>query len=149
MKTYNLFENVIKSKNFKLDDMKAKIEKSYIKGDITEEEENALLSLALANVNTEAERPEWIEIAETLSGRITALEERVKTLEGEEETTPEETPKHEKWTAWDGISDKYQLGAIVEHNGMIYESTYNGQNVWEPGTQGTELLWKIYEREGT
>ena len=75
------------------------------------------------------------------------IEERVKALEQGDETTPENTNPYEKWNAWDGISDKYQLGAVVEHNGILYQSVYNGQNVWEPGAIGTETLWTIYESE--
>lgn len=147
MKTYELFRDVIASQNFKLDEMRTKIKRSYITGDLTEEEHNELLNFVSSNVNHEAERPEWLEIAKGLVERIDALEEEVKRLKSGE-STPEdstETPQYEKWTPWDGISDKYQLGAIVEHNGVLYESTFNGQNVWEPGTVGTEALWKVYE----
>jgi hypothetical protein len=143
MKTYDLFVDIINAKKFKLDEMRAKIKKSCIRGDITDAEENELLALALANINPEAERPEWLEIAKVLSDKITSLEERMKALESGNETSPEEAPKYEKWTHWDGISDKYQLGAIVEHNGVLYESIYYGQNVWEPGVAAG--LWKVYE----
>lgn len=147
MKTYELFRDVILSQNFKLDEMREKIKRSYITGDITEEEQSELLTLVSNNVNHEAERPEWLEIARKLDERISFLEEEVKILKSGD-TTPEdntETPQYEKWTPWDGISDKYQFGAVVEHNGVLYESTFNGQNVWEPGTLGTEALWKVYE----
>lgn len=147
MKTYELFRDVITSQNFKLDEMRAKIKRSYITGDITEEEQSELLTLASSNVNHEAERPEWLEIARKLDERISFLEEEVKVLKNGE-TTPEDstdTPQYEKWTPWDGISDKYQLGDIVEHNGVLYESTFSRQNTWEPGVAGTEALWKVYE----
>lgn len=143
MKTlYNLFIDVIKAKNFKLEDMTAKIKRSYIAGDITEEEHNELLSLVNENLNPETERPEWFDFAKEVIARIEALEKKVNT----ETSAPEETPKYEKWTPWDGESDKYQYGAIVEHNGVLYENILQGiQNTWEPGTIGTERLWKIYE----
>ena len=87
-----------------------------------------------------------------MSNKIEALTLRVQELEKKlqdvdipeiEEGDPEE--KYETWAVWDGVSNKYQLGAVVEHNGVIYESTFNGQNVWEPGTTGTEALWKVKE----
>lgn len=146
MKLYELIKDVIKAKNFKKDDMVSKIERAWYKGDITEEEREELLSLMAENLNPEAERPEWLEIAKTLLGQIESLKERVTKLEKGETTTPEETPTYEKWTKWDYISDKYQFGAIVEHNGIVYENTLQGmQNTWEPGTQGTEAIWKVHE----
>ena len=36
----------------------------------------------------------------------------------------------------------YSLGDRVMHNGKVWESTFDGSNVWEPGAQGTEALWK-------
>ena len=41
-----------------------------------------------------------------------------------------------------GPENGYELGARVRHNGKIWESTYDGKNVWEPGVVGTEALWK-------
>lgn len=35
----------------------------------------------------------------------------------------------------------YFEGAEVSHAGDEWVSTYDGQNVWEPGVQGTEALW--------
>lgn len=147
MKTFELFKDVIKTKNFKLDDMRTRIKRCYITGDLTEEEQRELFTLVSSNVNHEAERPEWLEIARKLDERISFLEEEVRVLKSGE-TTPEdstETSQYEKWTPWDGISDKYQLGDIVEHNGVLYESTFSRQNTWEPGVPGTEALWKVYE----
>ena len=43
-----------------------------------------------------------------------------------------------------GITNKYQQGAIVRHNGKLWQSAYPGQNVWEPGVLGTETLWVEY-----
>ena len=44
-----------------------------------------------------------------------------------------------EWKPWDGISKDYAYGAIVSHNGQLWESVYNGQNVWEPGSG--DSLW--------
>ena len=48
------------------------------------------------------------------------------------------------WVAGDGISDKYQLGAEVTHNGLTWTSTHNGQNTWAPGVFG----WVVSEGDG-
>lgn len=41
-----------------------------------------------------------------------------------------------------GVFDGYTLGQRVTHGGRTWESTFDGLNVWEPGTVGTEALWK-------
>ena len=58
-----------------------------------------------------------------------------------------EPSDYDDWQAWDGISDKYQYGAIVRHTGKLWFSNYKGQNVWEPGAPGTETLWVEYKEE--
>lgn len=130
--------------NFKRDEMLEKIHYFYLYGEITAEEADTLRAKVAEYMNTESERPELLEIIRNLSVKIEALAKRVAKLE-QGENTPETETTYEKWTPWDGISDKYQFGAIVEHNGVCYESIFNGQNVWEPGVPGTEALWKIHE----
>lgn len=41
-----------------------------------------------------------------------------------------------------GSTNGYMTGNKVTHNGVIYESLVDN-NVWEPGTTGTEALWKV------
>jgi len=53
-------------------------------------------------------------------------------------------PTIEAWRPWDGISDKYQLGAEVTHNGLTWTSTHVGQNTWAPGVFG----WVASEGDG-
>ena len=43
-------------------------------------------------------------------------------------------------------TNAYMLGDKVVHNGTTYESLVDN-NVWEPGTPGTENLWKVAETE--
>ena len=38
----------------------------------------------------------------------------------------------------------YSKGDKVSHNGVTYESLIDN-NVWEPGTAGTEALWRVAE----
>lgn len=60
-------------------------------------------------------------------------------LPGQEGNEPEEG--YGEWVQPDSTNG-YALGDRVMHNGKIWESTFNGANVWEPGVQGTEALWK-------
>lgn len=46
------------------------------------------------------------------------------------------------WSAPTGAHDAYNIGDIVDYNGVLYESQING-NCIVPGTD--ERYWKIYE----
>ena len=41
-------------------------------------------------------------------------------------------------------TNPYITGDRVKHNGKTWESLVDN-NVWEPGAQGTEALWKVVE----
>ena len=138
----NVIKSVITAGGYKLADVQYKIKKMYMLGDITEVEMDALLSYASVCASSDAERPEMLEMVKALSAKIDALTARVAALEGSEEPEPE----YPAWEPWDGISDKYQYGAVVTHKGSVWESIFNGQNVWEPGTQGTENMWVKREK---
>ena len=140
---YELIKSIILAGGYKLEDIQHKAQKMYILGAINENQMDELLVLASAGVSTDAERPDTLEMFQAMSQRIDGLEKRLAALEGEE-PEPEE---YEEWKPWDGVSNKYQLGAIVTHNGKLWESTFNGQNVWEPGAPGTDNLWKVYSTE--
>lgn len=62
-----------------------------------------------------------------------------KVLPGQEGNTPEEG-----YGEWEqpGADNGYSKGDRVSHNGRIWESIFDGTNVWEPGAEGTESLWK-------
>lgn len=62
-----------------------------------------------------------------------------KVLPGQEGNEPEEG--YGEWVQPDSTNG-YALGDRVSHNGKIWESTFDGANVWEPGVVGTEALWK-------
>ena len=141
---YEIIKNVITAGGYKLAEIQYKVKKLYLLGDITEAQMDQLLALAAAGVSPDAERPEVLDMLRRLSARIDAHDARLVVLEGGT-TDPEEPASHEAWTVWDGVNDKYQPGAIVTHNGQLWQSVYNGQNVWEPGTAGTEALWVKYE----
>ena len=134
---YELMKSVICAGNYKLAEIQYKIKKLYVLGDLTEAQTDELLMLASGGVSADAERPEMLEMLKGLSERVSALEKKLD--------TEAEQPEYEVWQPWDGISDNYRKGAVVSHNGLVYESVYEGQNVWEPGTAGTENLWKLCE----
>lgn len=149
---FEVIKNVINAGEFKLADIQEKIKRMYLLGDISEEQFVELLSLSAEKVSIDAERPEMLAILKTLDKRLKSLEDRISALEAasKEDEQPESpegeivTPVYEKWEPWNGISNKYQPGAVVEHNGTIWQSVFTGQNVWEPGTIGTDKMWIKY-----
>lgn len=140
---YEVIKSVIAVGGYKLAEIQYKVKKLYILGDITEEQMDELLSLAAGGVSTDAERPENLKLIENLAAEIEALKGRVAALEGAEDDGGE-TEEYPAWKAWDGISKDYQKGAIVSHNGELWQSVFTGQNVWEPGAAGTDFLWVKY-----
>ena len=144
---YEILKNVISAGNYKLTEMQWKIKKLYILGDITQDECDELLSLAVLNVSFNSERPELLEIIKSLSDRISALESRLDNsgdIGGSDNEGEVETNEYPDWQPWDGISNKYQLDSIVKHNGKLWISIHPGQNVWEPGSVGSSTLWEEY-----
>ena len=136
----SIFENVIRSGNYKLTDMQHKIKQLWLEGDIPEADKDELLALASNGVNPNGEKPSEDARFASLLDRIEKLEAEVFKTEGGEDVV-------EAWKPWDGISNKYQPGAIVAHKGKVWESIFNGQNVWEPGELGTENMWVEKETE--
>lgn len=135
---YNIIKSVISAGGYKLVDIQQKIKNFYTRGDLTEVEMDNLLALASVGASPDAERPEFLTLIQTLAEKVSALEERVLILEGGHA----EEDEHPEWKPWDGISKDYQFGAIVSHNGELWQSVHNGQNVWEPGT--SDSLWMKY-----
>lgn len=139
---FNIIKSVIDAGDFKLVEMQYKVKKMYVMGDLTETEMDQLLMLASNHVSFDAERPETLAMLKNLSARMDAMEARLSAMEGGETVDPETYPA---WTPWDGISNQYQTGAIVSHGGKLWQSTYTGQNVWEPGAAGIdERFWVEY-----
>jgi len=143
---HEILKNVILERNYKLADMQRKIKKLYAAGDIDEAQVDELLALAMENPTPETERPELLRMLTDLSARLDELAARIAALEGEGGAT--EPIGYEDWKPWDGISGQYQNGAIVRHNEKLWISVHPGQNVWEPGTVGTERAWREYAPEG-
>ena len=135
---FNVIKSAIEAGGYKLSEMQQKIRKFYMMGNLTEAEMDELLLMASAGISADAERPETIRLIQTLAEELEALKVRVSALEGGEEPVQ---PTYPEWKPWDGISKNYQRGDIVSHNGKLWESVFDGQNVWEPGAVGTEALW--------
>lgn len=53
----------------------------------------------------------------------------------------EESEAPPDWVQPTGGHDAYPKGAQVTHNEQVWESLIDA-NVWEPGTEGTESLWR-------
>lgn len=141
---YNIIKNIITAGDYKLADLQHKIKKLHLLGDLTEEQMDQLLALTVGNVSTDAERPAVLAMLQSLNNKLEALTNRVAKLEGGSTDEGGDAEGFPTWEAWDGISDKYQHGAIVSHQGQLWVSTFTGQNVWEPGAPGTEALWSEY-----
>ena len=141
---FDVIKTVISAGGYKLTEIQYKIKKMYFYNDLTEAQMDELLALASHGVSTDAERPENLELIRTLATEIEALKNRVAVLEGGNDAGGVEQPEHPEWKPWDGISKDYQKGAIVSHNGELWVSVFNGQNVWQPGTVGTESMWVKY-----
>jgi len=145
---YSVIKSVISAGGFKLSEMRYKVNKLYVQGDLTEEQADQLLALAMQGATPDAERPELLQIIQNLSARVDALAAEVAALKtgSDTEEPGAETAGYEAWAPWDGISDKYQPGAVVTHNGKTWQSTYTGQNVWEPGTVD-DRFWAEHQKE--
>ena len=134
---YNVFKSVISAGGYKLTDMQQKIKRFHILGDLTEVQMDELLSLAYMGVSADAERPAFLTLIQTLAEEVEMLKERVLILEGGHT----EAGEHPAWKPWNGISEDYRYGAVVSHKGKLWQSVFEGQNVWEPGTVD-QLFWK-------
>lgn len=146
---YDILKSTISSGGYKLAEVQGRIKQFFLLGDLDVSQMDELLAMAVGSASADAERPETLKLIQALGDRIAELESRVAVLEsgnGDTENTDEVT--FPEWKPWDGISTNYVQGAIVRHNGQLWESTFAGQNVWEPGVIGTESLWRKYILEG-
>lgn len=148
----NILRNVIRNGGMPLSQVNERIETMYLSGRISGEERNELTELMHAKANPENEKGDYKALYETLAAKYNELEARVKATEkalgmyAEPDAGGEGAGGYPAWEPWNGISDRYQPGAVVTHNGSVWESVYTGQNVWEPGAPGIdERYWKEVE----
>lgn len=134
---YDILKNVIESGEYRLSDMTGRIDTVWAEGKLTDAQRTELHALTQSRLTPDSEAPTLTAQVAALTARMADMEARLTALEGG--GTAEEWPA---WEPWDGVSDRYQHGAQVTHNGYHWRSTYAGQNVWEPGAAGTETLWE-------
>lgn len=154
---YSVIKSLILAGNYKLADMQHKIKKMFALGDLTEAQMDELLRMTEQGASPNGERPETLSMLQTLLSKIEVLEAKVAALEKanapetENPENPDEEPEiteptYDAWEPWNGIDNRYQPGAIVSHGGKVWESVYQGQNVWEPGVVG-EMFWVEHQSE--
>ena len=137
MVVFEMMKRVIAGKSVPAAELHNRIDTFFAQGRISAAEKETLEELVHENMNPGAEKPEIEAAYAALVGRLNALEERVAALEGS--GSGEQIPE---WKAWDGVSQDYQEGAIVQHGGKVWKSVYPAQNVWEPGAVGIdERYW--------
>lgn len=144
---YNALKFEISLGNFKFIDLQQRITKLYAMGNLSDAELDELLAMAAEKATPDAERPELLQLILSLFAKVEALAARVKVLENGNAADPDTgSEDYPTWEPWDGLSNQYQPGAIVSHKEQLWQSTFQGQNVWEPGTVGSQF-WTQYVPE--
>lgn len=157
---YSILKSIIMSQKEPNDTLYHKINVAWANGDITDEEKIELEQLVFQYQNPQVQAPDLAKLYNRLSEKCNAMSEEIEILKasveklqsgGTDPADPEEPQKVKipKWEAWDGISDKYQTGAVVKHKGKYYQNVLEGmQNTWEPGVTGVdERYWKEITKE--
>lgn len=129
---FELIKNIIKSKDYKLEEMLNKINILWIKGDLSEEQKDELLNLARENALAEnSYRPleervnQLFKLVEELAAKVNALEN--KDVETEDATIVE----YPEYVQPIGSHDAYQVGDKITYNGKKYTCIFAGC-VWNP-----------------
>lgn len=142
----NILRNVIRNGGMSLTHVHERIETMYLSGRISGEERAELTELMHEKANPANETGDWKAMYEALVIKYNELTARMEAVEaklGIREEEGEEPAGIQKWEPWDGVSDRYQKGAVVSHNSKVWESMFAGQNVWEPGAPGIdERYWR-------
>ena len=138
------FERIIRNGTYNLEQMLQRINYYHAEGRLTDEDREALISLARGEAPNALEldgKAEilalWREI-HTLQARVTALEDGI--------VEPGETPADDsesfpEFVQPTGAHDAYQQGQGITWNGQRYRSLIDA-NVWSPDVypQGWELV---------
>ena len=143
---FKIFKNVIENSDFDLRDILKKIEESYIKSDISEEEKESLETLAREKAkpeNSYASLQEQIDelyselntlklTVEANAQGMSALKETVEELGGT--VTEPEIPVAEEYPEYvqpTGAHDAYKIGDKITFNGKKYICKLDNC-VWSP-----------------
>ena len=151
---YEIIKSIIRTGNFRVNDITTKMDTFWAAGKLTDEEYQELNTMITDYITPETEAPQDYEllarqIAE-LKDTLSDVIDRVTALEGGEPEPEEPTgiiiPE---WEPYNGISTDYQYGAVVTHNGKYWQNILEGmQNTWEPGSAGVdERYWKEITKE--
>ena len=118
---YNLIKNVILSRRFELSDMLRKIDTLWAQGDISDEQNAVLATLARENADMDLSR-NLAKQVENLESRVAMLEKALKAgekLPTPEPTTPDEPLATDEYPAWKK-DHPYRTGDKVTHGGKRY-----------------------------
>lgn len=143
---FTSMRSVINSGSMSIAQISDRIETMYIHGRLNSDERAELVELMYNKARPDAELGDYKKLYEALAIRFNELEARVAALEGhtDDGVDGEEVITYPAWRPWDGVSKDYEKGAVVIHNGTVWESVYDGQNVWEPGAVGIdERFWVV------
>ena len=113
---FGIIKNIITNGVFRVNDLYEKIDTLWAESKLSDDERNQLIQMMTDHINPATEAPELAE-------RITRLEERVTALENAQTEEPEEPSEGisvPAWEPWDGVSDKYQYGAVVTNIGKYW-----------------------------
>lgn len=124
---YEIIKQVIMSKDYELSDMLMQIKKNRVRGDITEEQETELLSLARdyaipenSYAGLQIQIDELYELTKNLQTEVNVCKEEIAKLKGQEpepKPEPEEYPEYKQPT---GSHDAYHKDDKVTFNGERY-----------------------------
>ena len=143
---FDIIKSIIERGVFRVNDLSLKIDTLWAESKLTDSQRNGLYSLIMQHLNPATEYPELEDRIASLEARVSTLEEAQNNPDVGDPSEPEGPPEGvEIWEPWDGVSNKYQFGAIVLHNGVYYKNVLSGQqNVWEPGSPGIdERFWIV------
>ena len=155
---YEIFKNVIDSKEYSLDDILKKIDTKWVQSRLTDEQRDELILLAQTNADPIQSNAPLQKQIEEISKKQIALEDTVEklsatvqkikeTVEGGGTVVPDPEPpiteEYPVWEPYNGIPPvPYQVGSKVTHDGKKWESMVPN-NVWEPGACGVDQnIWK-------
>ena len=146
---HEIIKTIIENGIFRVNDLTNKIDTLWAESKLTDEERNQLVQMMAEHLNPASEAPELKDMYERLEARVSTLEAEVQALKGEEPGGGEESGTVPVWEPWDGISSKYQYGAVVTHNEKYFLDVLQGmQSTWEPESVGVdERYWKEITKE--
>lgn len=130
---FELIKNIIKSKDYKLEEILNKINILWIKGDLSEEQKDELTNLARENATAENSYKPLEERVNQLFKLVEDLTAKVNALENKDtaEDSTESAEEYPEYVEPIGSHDAYQVGDRITYNGKKYTCILAGC-VWSP-----------------